>query len=253
MLTTINLEADPKLRKRTFAELQPYLFAYGAGISAVSPLATCYQLSRINPLVANTPFRRMATMSAAIALPQTALKVIQMNLSTPVREYLNPWAAFAVVGVLQGGVYGQANVHFATKLGLGAVSFMGLFRGSIFAGLRDMISQGIPFVFSSDVRRMGFDPMLPAKSPTSEFVKKWGSILSTSVVATVLSQGPQNSQLMMQSNHSLSYMQTMKHLWTMNGVSALWRGAEARIILLAVVSVLNELVLKPAWEEVPNV
>ena len=34
---------------------------------------------------------------------QTLLKAAQMNLCTPVKEYLNPWAAFAMVGVLSSG------------------------------------------------------------------------------------------------------------------------------------------------------
>jgi hypothetical protein len=49
-------------------------------------------------------------MSAAIFPHQTALKLLQMNTATPVKEHLNPWAAFAVVGVLQGGVYGQVSL-----------------------------------------------------------------------------------------------------------------------------------------------
>lgn len=73
------------------------------------------------------------------------LKALQMNASTPAKDYLNPWAAFAVVGVLQGVVYGQANIHFTRTLKLvehvPTMTLAGVMRGSAFAAGRDMISQ----------------------------------------------------------------------------------------------------------------
>jgi hypothetical protein len=54
----------------------------------------------------------------------------------------------------------------------------------------------------------------------------------------------------MQSNPTLGYIATIKDLFARNGVAALYRGAEARVGLLIVANTLNELVLKPAWEEV---
>jgi hypothetical protein len=90
-------------------------------------------------------------MSSATIFPhQTMLKAAQMNASTPVKEHLNPWAAFAVVGILQDGVYGQANVHFSKVLGIGSktASLAGVFRGSGFSACRDMLSQGLPFMCS---------------------------------------------------------------------------------------------------------
>ncbi len=61
----------------------------------------------------------MFRLSAIVFPVQTFLKSIQMNISTPVKEYLNPWMAFAVVGILQGGVYGQCNMYFSKTLGIG--------------------------------------------------------------------------------------------------------------------------------------
>jgi hypothetical protein len=52
----------------------------------------------------------------------------------------------------------------------------------------------------------------------------------------------------MQSDQSLGYLQTVRTLWAQNGFGLFIRGAEARIGLLLVVNVLNEAVLKPAWE-----
>ena len=48
------------------------------------------------------PAGQLLKASARIWPHQTLLKVAQMNLSTPAKEHLNPWAAFAVVGILQG-------------------------------------------------------------------------------------------------------------------------------------------------------
>ena len=105
------------MRPLTLVEKQPYLFAYGAGISVFSPYASIYQLVKLNPQVVTTN-TRMLTLAATVFPIQTLLKAIQMNIGTPVKEVLNPWAAFAVVGILQGGVYGQCNIYFSKQLGI---------------------------------------------------------------------------------------------------------------------------------------
>jgi hypothetical protein len=242
-----------KTRPRTFSEKQPYIIAYGAAISLVSPAATAYQLCRLYKI--SKPPSQLLRMSMAILPHQTVLKAIQMNASTPVKDYLNPWAAFAVVGILQGGVYGQCNVHFSKALQLGktAASWTGIFRGSVFAGTRDMLSQGVPFMCSGAVRTNLLDAVWETapEDTTAHAVKHWTSLLSTSVVATYLSQGLHNSQIAMQADQSLSYGRVLSKVWTEHGVAALYRGAEARVGLLLVVNVLNELLLKPAWAPVP--
>lgn len=241
-----------KTRPRTFLEKQPYIVTYGAAISLVSPAATAYQLCRLYKV--SKPPSQLLRMSMAILPHQTVLKAIQMNASTPVKEYLNPWAAFAVVGILQGGVYGQCNVHFSKALQLGktAASLTGIFRGSAFAGTRDMLSQGVPFVYSGNVRTNLLDRVWQTtpEDATANSVKHWTSLLSTSIVATYLSQGMHNCQIAMQADQSLNYSQVLSKVWTEHGVAALYRGAEARVGLLLVVNVLNELLLKPAWAPV---
>ena len=177
-----------------------------------------------------------------------------MNCSTPVKDYLNPWAAFAVVGILQGGVYGQCNVHFSRALALGttAASLTGIFRGSAFAGSRDMLSQGVPFMCSGAVRTSLLDSVWKTapEDTTANSVKHWTSLLSTSVVATYLSQGMHNCQIAMQADQSLNYRTVLTKVWREHGAAVLYKGAEARVGLLLVVNVLNELLLKPAWAPV---
>lgn len=108
------------MRPRTVGEKQPYLLGYSAAISVFSPCATAFQLCKVYSKA--VPLPRLAALSAQIFPHQTCLKLLQMNLATPVKESCNPWAAFFVVGVLQGGVYGQSNVHFATKLKLSSTA-----------------------------------------------------------------------------------------------------------------------------------
>jgi hypothetical protein len=53
-----------------------------------------------------------------------------------------------------------------------------------------------------------------------------------------------------QSNQELGYAGTLRSVWERNGISVFYKGAEARVGLLIVVNVLNELLLKPAWSGV---
>lgn len=225
MATTPTVQTRP----RTILERQPYIFAYGAGISAFSPLATLYQracaklnphfftgrcttrccaVCKLNPQVSISK-ARMVRLAATIFPVQTLLKAIQsellsvsterilahlcctsrvsVNASTPIKEYLNPWAAFAVVGVLQGGVYGQATIYYSQQLGLNKkVDLRGLFRGVGFAAARDLVSQGIPFMWSGMLRDalFGSAPAAGTDSEVSRFTRHWAPILMASVAST---------------------------------------------------------------------
>jgi hypothetical protein len=273
-------DAAPTTRPKTFLEKQPYIIGYGAAISLVSPAATAYQLCRLYNVRA-APVQ-LLTMSASIFPQQALLKAGQMNASTPVKEHLNPWAAFAVVGILQGGVYGQANIHFSKVLGLGGnstttatptktalslVSAAALFRGSGFAACRDMLSQGLPFMCSHHVRTNILDRYFPTTTTSTtttsttssskvdaemvDGIKHWTSVLSTSIIATYASQFMHNCQIAMQSNQTLGYMSAVRTVHAQHGLKMLYRGAEARVGLLLLVNVLNEVLLKPAWSPVP--
>jgi hypothetical protein len=241
------------MRPKTLLERQPYIVAYGAGISVFSPYASIYQMVRLNPEVVVTN-ARMMSLAARVFPIQTLLKSIQMNIGTKVKEVLNPWAAFAVVGILQGGVYGQCNIFFSKELGIAKkASLLGMFRGVAFAAGRDTISQGVPFMCSAFVKKHVIEAVFPTDEHTSDTiksVKQWASVLSTSVVSTYASQFFQNCQITMQANQELGYAGTLQHVFKRNGMSVFYKGAEARVGLLIVVNVLNELLLKPAWEGV---
>ena len=140
--------------------MQPYLLAYSGVISSVSPALTGWQLCRVYSHTASPA--QLARIGLGILPHQTALKALQMNAATPVKEYASPWLAFGLVGVLQGAVYGQANITFsrALKLSTATISLAGMFRGSLFAGVRDTISQGVPFMTSASVQSAVVDPLL---------------------------------------------------------------------------------------------
>jgi len=210
-------------------------------------------------------------LAARILPHQTLLKVAQMNASTPVKEHLNPWAAFAVVGILQGGVYGQSNVFFSQNLGIGKdVSLKGVFRGWGYAGARDMMSQGIPFVFAEKVRKNVLDQawdtsdqpgklagdcskfflciLMFVSDGVADQIKQYAAVIGTSVVATYMSQGCHNCQITMQTDQTLGHLGALRKAYAANGLSLLYKGAEARVGLLLIVNVLNEVFLKKAWE-----
>lgn len=245
-----------KKRPRTLQEKQPFLLGYSLCISVFSPSMTAFQLCKVYKK-AVSPLR-LARMSAAILPHQTLMKLVQMNIATPVKEHLNPWAAFAVVGVLQGAVYGQCNVHFARALKLSSnASMQGIFRGVGFAALRDGISQGMPFVCSPLTERHLVRPLSAAlgfgdHGAGGDTVTKAVSVVGTSVVATVLSQGLHNAQIKMQADQSLTHRGAALTLWAEHGASIFYKGASARIGLLLIVNGLNELLLKKAWEHVDD-
>ena len=132
-----------------------------------------------------------------------------------------------------------------------------MFRGSGFAGLRDTISQGVPFMYASTVQSAVVDPLLKPQAgagagadETSDLghgLRRAVAVIGTSIGATVLSQAPHNCQIRLQADHSLSYAGAVAGLWREHGARMLYMGASARVALLLLVNGLNEMLLKKAW------
>ena len=132
-----------------------------------------------------------------------------------------------------------------------------MFRGSGFAGLRDTISQGVPFMYASTVQSAVVDPQLKPQAgagagadETSDLghgLRRAVAVIGTSIGATVLSQAPHNCQIRLQADHSLSYGGAVAGLWREHGARMLYMGASARVALLLLVNGLNEMLLKKAW------
>jgi hypothetical protein len=232
---------------------QLLLAGYSLSISAFSPMMNLYQIMQLQSTKAvNIGVAKMGRMVTAVYPQQVALRMAQVNLATPVKENMNPWVAFCVLGVLQGAVYGQGNISFARMLGLEKVanfSIRTMFRGSIFAGLRDIISQGVPFMLSKSLSQRFLDPIVPANTGPSKMFKHWFSVLSLSVASTYISHGFHVCQTTMQTQN-VGYAQAVRSLSKERGIAGFWFvGARARVALLLVTNVFNELFLKPAWDE----
>lgn len=245
--------SQPQQRRRrplTVLEMQPYLMGYSCALSFFAPLAMVYQLSALHPEVRVSP-KKMFLVSVAIVPHQTILKMIQMNAATTVTKSMNHMAAFAMVGILQGAVYGQANIFFAKTLKIAGrgtkLSIAGIFRGTGFAACRDVVSQGLPFVLAPKLRTGVFDKIWKSKDAGAKSLKKWVSVFTVSIISTFASQIFHSSQTTMQADHSLSYKGALEDLWNRNGKSMFYKGAEARVALNIVVNLLNQLLLKKAW------
>mmetsp|Transcript_27225 Transcript_27225/g.64268 ORF Transcript_27225/g.64268 Transcript_27225/m.64268 type:complete len:326 (-) Transcript_27225:145-1122(-) len=241
---------SPALRHRplSFLELQPHLLVYSATVSSISPLVWGYQMAKLNPAV-KTNIASILMMSLAVVPIQTMLKMFQLNVGTPITQKLNPWAAFAFMGMVQGGVTGQANVFFSRCFGIGNPQLLDAFRGYPLAGTKEIIAQGLPFAFSDLMEKKLLDPLLPSKifSPT---FKSAVALFSTSALGTVISQIGHNMQMTMVSNPALSYSAAAKQLWLSNGAGMFFSGAATRGGLMLLVNVLNECILKRAWQGV---
>ena len=104
-----------------------------------------------------------------------------------------------------------------------------MFRGSGFAGLRDTISQGVPFMYASTVQSAVVDPLLKPQagagadeaSDLGHGLRRAVAVIGTSIGATVLSQAPHNCQIRLQADHSLSYGGAVAGLWRERGFKEL--------------------------------
>lgn len=153
-------------------------------------------------------------------------------------------------------------MYFSQQLGLGKVfELSGMFRGVAFAAVRDALSQGIPFMCSDWLRSDVYIPLFctrkknPSKTDSNPgqwavFLKHWVPVLVASIIATIISQWFHNCQMVMQADQSLSYLETVETLWNNNGVASFFLGADARISLLLIVNIFNEVLLKRAWQGV---
>ena len=229
-------------------EKQKLMLGYSLGISFFSPMANLYQVQKLyfNKSGLKAFDRVGMRLCSRIYFQQVLLRMLQLNFSTPIKENLSAWPAFASIGILQGAVYGHANIYFAKQYNIDSLlSYKNMFRGSGYAAIRDMISQGIPFMFCDNLRQAAIDPVL---SPyCNHQVCHWTALVTTSIFATYLSQGLHNCQVAMQTHHDLGYVNAVKHMHKQHGIKFMYKGVESRVVLLLITNVFNEIFLKPAW------
>lgn len=198
---------------------------YSLSISLFSPLSNLYQLSKLN----NFPLYNNIKLCANIYPSQVFLRFFQIELSTEIKKISNPWIAFGSIGILQGLVYGHANIFFSKRLLLNS-SYNNILKGSFFAFGRDIISQGVPYMYSENL-----------------FNNKYLSVITLSVISTYLSQGIHNCQTTLQTTNIRS-INVIPYLYNKHNFSFLWKGVSGRMGLLLITNLLNEHFLKPCWK-----
>jgi len=204
------------------------LFQYGGAVSLVSNPIVGYQILRLyaRPLTTD-----LALVSFRIWPTQTLLKAAQVATCLPLSEIGSPPLMFAAMGVLQGGVYGQAVLSFTKRWSLTSTPprLRGLFRGSLFAAGRDSISQGLPWMVRIPLPPTSLGPSTHSKC----------EVALTAGVATLLSQGLHNAQSVMQADQRLSHRDALVLLWKKHRLGGFFKGFEARIVLVVFVNLLN--------------
>lgn len=194
------------------------IFYYSVGTGLIGAPVSLYQLIKLNGIYL-TPWKFTTLCSRALPV-HIAIKAVQIEVCTPFCQAFNPWVGFALSGIIQGGVYGQLNIFYSKALKINNnTKYIGCMRGWMFAALRDTGSQGIPYMFSNS----------------------WGSLIILSIASTYLTQFVHNCQTMMHIYQDLGYSQAIQK--TFKDKKSLYKGAEARVGLLLVTNIMNDLFL----------
>lgn len=154
------------------------------------------------------------------------LRSIQYIFGTEVKSATTaPMVAFFALGVTQGWVYGDLAKRWTRALNLSRHPANAM-RGAMFGGLRDVVSQGIPFMAG----QYGM-----------------GALLASSLASTYASQGLHNAQTIMQVRPDLSYSGAISELARTHGWHSLYRGVASRLFLMTVTNILNHVFLRKVW------
>lgn len=202
-------------------------------ITTISPLSNAYNLCKL--FDNKIHFRKICKHTVPIITPQILLRYAQLNVGALV-NFHNPLLGFGFIGALQGIIYGHANSYYNKVLFGKPFVRSNMFRGTIFASGRDIISQGIPFVYSSKISNY-----FGIKSDLGKLAI-WSS---TSLLSILSSHFLHNLQLIMHSNENIRYIDTLKKL---QNPTIFWKGVEGRLILLLATNALNEFFLKDVWK-----
>jgi hypothetical protein len=223
---------------------------YSLGISLFSPTYNLYQIGKLHNIKLR-PINYLKFLPG-IYPQQVLLRIAQVNICTIDKEH--PLVGFGVMGMIQGIIYGNANIYYSNILKISERKKMNMAeawrisRGSSYAFWRDLISQGIPFVYADKFKNKVLDPFLPNKL---EKEKELISIFALTLVSTVLSHGLHNCQTIMQTNsNNLSCLSApAANLYAKHGYSFLYKGLPGRMGLLLVTNIFNYTYLKPLYEK----
>lgn len=157
---------------------------------------------------------------------QILMKRLQMEVAKETAEPCGTFVSFGLVGLTQGMIYNQAVCQFKGIY----LKQRNLFRGCVVGSFRDMISQGIPYVFNKN-----------------DFIEskycKFISTLGLSVICTFGSHIFHNIQITMQSHPHLNYRRSLIYLRNVHGFRSFYSGVSSRLLLLGITNVLNVFLL----------
>lgn len=70
---------------------------------------------RLNPQI-KASVRDRVRLAGAVFPGQMFLKCAQVNIATVMKEAVNPWMAFGMMGLLQNVIAAHMNIHFSKQL-----------------------------------------------------------------------------------------------------------------------------------------
>lgn len=152
---------------------------------------------------------------------QIILKRFQMELAREINEPCGTLVSFGIVGLTQGMIYNQAVCQFK---GI-PLKQNYLFRGCLVGSIRDMVSQGIPYIVNSEKTESTYCRLV--------------STLVTSILCTFGSHIFHNIQITMQSHPHLDYQRTLIYMKNVHGFRSFYNGLSSRLFLLSVTNILN--------------
>ena len=212
---------------------------HASSMTLFSPLSSLYQTTRLFNLKSSTFFRNIRYIPH-IFPQQILFRYGQLHVSTLCKENISPIPAFGIIGILQGGVYGHSNLYFSKRLGITSnVKITDYFRGPVFAASRDIISQGVPFMLTEKVSETLF------KENSEKY--HYPVLFAISALTTSLSHPLHCMQLFAQNNRNKSQLQIAIETCKSYKLTLFYKGIEARLVLLGLTNMFNDIFLKDVW------
>lgn len=228
----------------TFLNLnkEKYFFYHSFSLTCFSPVSTLYQITQFYPKFNNSKIIFNNIKQIPKIFPQQVLlRYGQLHISSFCKQDFSPIVAFGIIGILQGGIYGHSSLFFAKNLNITkTIQFNHYFRGPIFASTRDIISQGIPFIFTQQINNSLF-------KHNSNAIYYYGTLLTLSTTSTILSHPFHCFQIYCQNNPRSSQLKVANEMIKKYNWKLFYKGIEGRLLLLIVTNICNDVFLKKFW------
>ena len=201
---------------------------YASSLSVVTSLDMLHNMSKLQHIYLHPSVIARGTVS--MMPTQVMMRFGQIYVSSYITNLTNsPLLGFGSICLTQEVIYNHAMSRWdeivCKSKNLTQKPKVGSYRGLLFSIPRDMISQGIPYYFSTPL-----------------------SLLAVSAMATVASQGLHNCQMLMRTDPKLTYRNCLPRAYSFYGKSLFYAGATGRLGLMAVVNVVNACCLNSVYK-----